>query len=80
VQIPSKDVGLGLDHKNLNLNPMGLTLKIGKLASIGKVPSLARLYNYLEPLVLVLISKNQIKIMFNVWNQFWGQNHNQNLF
>ncbi len=72
MQIPSKDVGLGLDHKNLNLSPMGLTLNIGKLANSGKVSSVARLYNFLEPLVLVLISKNQIKIMFDVWNQFWG--------
>jgi len=68
VQIPSKDVGLGLDHKNLNLNPMGLAFKIGKLTNIRKVPSLARLHNFREPLVLILISKNQIKIMFDVWN------------
>jgi hypothetical protein len=79
VQISSKDVGLGLNHNNLNLSPMGLALNIEKLPNIGKVPSLARLYDFLEPLVLVLISKNQIKIMFNVWNHFWGQNHNQNL-
>ncbi len=79
MQIPSKDVGLGLDHKNLNLNPMGLAFKIGKLTNIGKVPSLARLHNFREPLILILISKNQIKIMFDVWNRFWGQNHNQDL-
>lgn len=38
---------------------MGLALKIEKVTSIGKVPSLAGLHNFWEPLVLILISKTK---------------------